>query len=359
MRIELFDYELPDDRIARYPAERRDGARLLVLDPIANSLDDRNIVDLPSLIPKGALVVVNDTRVVKARLFGEKADTGGRVEVFLVEKLGVIGRGERWRALGRASKSLRPGQLLRLEGGALVARIEARGEDGSLEIVLEAAGEETVADAIEAHGRVPLPPYMQRAPGEEDVERYQTVYAKSPGAVAAPTAGLHLSHELLEALRSRDVEIATLTLHVGLGTFQPVTVDDLDAHPMHEESFEVTPALAEAIAEARRRAKPVIAIGTTVVRALESAAKEEGSGLVRPLRAATRLLIQPGYSFRIVDALLTNFHLPRSTLLALVSAFAGRERVLHAYAEAISRGYRFYSYGDAMFIPSRGPEVSR
>lgn len=353
MRIELFDYELPDDRIAKFPAERRDGARLLVVDPRSEALDDRAIVDLPALLPEGALVVVNDTRVMKARLFGEKADTGGRVEVFLVEKLGEVAEGERWRVLGRASKGLRQGQRLRLEGGALLAIVEAKADDGSLEVTLEASSGATVAEAIEAYGRVPLPPYMQREPNEDDARRYQTVFANAPGAVAAPTAGLHLSHALLDALRARDIEIATLTLHVGLGTFQPVTADDLDEHPMHEERFEISPDLADAIADARRRDKPVVAVGTTVVRALESAALEDAPGLVRPLRGATRLLIQPGYSFRVVDALLTNFHLPRSTLLALVSAFAGHERTMHAYREAVARGYRFYSYGDAMLIPSR------
>lgn len=359
MRIELFDYELPEERIAKYPAALRDGARLLVVDPEASSLDDRKMVELPELIPEGALVVLNDTRVMKARLFGEKADTGGRVEIFLVEKLGTEGKSERWRALGRASKPLRGGQLVRLGGGALTATIEAKSEDdGSIELLLESTGDADIAEAIETHGRVPLPPYMRREPSPEDIERYQTVYARSLGAVAAPTAGLHLTSELLDSLRSRGVEIATSTLHVGLGTFQPVTAADLDSHPMHAESFEITEALAEAIRSARAREKPVIAIGTTVVRALESAASKDEKGLVRPMRGSTRLLIQPGYSFRIVDALLTNFHLPRSTLLALVSAFAGRERILHAYEEAIRRGYRFYSYGDAMFITSQRSEVA-
>lgn len=354
MRIDLFDYELPQDRIATHPPPRRDGARLMRVDPRRGTFDDRTIADLPELVPPGSLVVVNDTRVLRARLLGAKVATGGKVEIFLVEKLAGEARCERWRALGRASKGLGPGTMVRIEGGELLVRIEARSEhDGSLEVTLSSEGELDVAQAIERFGRVPLPPYMRREPSPEDVERYQTVFAEKPGAVAAPTAGLHLTPELLSALRQRDVEIATVTLHVGLGTFQPVTVDDLDAHPMHSERFEITPSLVEAIAAARRRERPVVAIGTTVVRALESAACPERAGHVRAMTAETRLLIQPGYRFRVVDALLTNFHLPRSTLLALVCAFAGRECVLEAYREAVRRGYRFYSYGDAMLIPSR------
>lgn len=360
VRIELFDYELPEDRIARYPTSRRDGARLLVVNPRTDALDDRALIDIPDFIPEGALVVLNDTRVMKARLLGEKADTGGRVEIFLVEKLEGAGSSERWRALGRASKPLRQGQLVKLGGGGLLAHIETRSEqDGALEIRLESTSQATVAEAIETHGQVPLPPYMRREPTDEDIERYQTVFARAPGAVAAPTAGLHLTSELLEKLRSTGVEVATLTLHVGLGTFQPVTVDDLDGHPMHAEAFEITADLVEAVTAARQRKKPVVAIGTTVVRALESAACPEKLGQVRPMKTSTRLLIQPGFSFRVVDTLLTNFHLPRSTLLALVSAFAGRERVLHAYGEAVRRGYRFYSYGDAMLIRSQAAPEAR
>lgn len=354
VRIDLFDYELPQDRIATHPPPRRDGARLMRIDPRRGTFEDRTIADLPELVPPGSLVVVNDTRVLRARLLGAKVATGGKVEIFLVEKLSGEARCERWRALGRASKGLGPGTMVRIEGGELLVRIEARSEhDGSIEVTLFSEGGLDVAQAIERFGRVPLPPYMRREPSPEDVERYQTVFAEKPGAVAAPTAGLHLTPELLGALRERDVEIATLTLHVGLGTFQPVTVDDLDAHPMHSERFEISPSLVEAIAAARRRERPVMAIGTTVVRALESAACPEQPGHVRAMTGETRLLIQPGYRFRVVDALLTNFHLPRSTLLALVCAFAGRECVLEAYREAVRRGYRFYSYGDAMLIPSR------
>lgn len=353
MRIDLFDYELPDESIAERPPRERDGARLLVIDPRRDELRDGRVVDLAELLPTGALVVVNDTRVLNARLFGEKADTGGKVEIFLVERLGQGGTSERWKALGRASKPLRPGQLVRLGGGALLARIESRGEDGALEIVLEATSAESVSEALSEHGHIPLPPYLRRAAEAEDAERYQTVFARSEGAVAAPTAGLHLSRELLDELENRGIEIASLTLHVGLGTFQPVTVEDLDHHPMHAENYEISPALVDAVARARHRNKPVIAIGTTAVRALESAACPEREGHVQPKRGSTRLLIQPGYSFRVVDSLLTNFHLPRSTLLALVAAFAGRERILAAYREAVDRGYRFYSYGDAMLITSR------
>lgn len=354
MRVDLFDYELPEERIARHPAPERDRARLLVVDPSRVTLDDRTVADLPELLPAGALVVLNDTRVIRARLLGEKAESGGKVEIFLVERLAGAASRERWRALGRASKPLRPSGTVRLAGGALVARVEAKhDDDGTLEVTLETTDGTDVAAAVEAHGRVPLPPYLRRDAEAADAERYQTVFARVPGAVAAPTAGLHLTTELLERLRARGIAIATLTLHVGLGTFQPVTATDLDEHAMHAETYEVPPALVAAIAEARARGKPVVAIGTTVVRALESAADPERPGHVVARAGSTRLLIQPGYELRVVDALLTNFHLPRSTLLALVSAFVGRERLLAAYREAIARGYRFYSYGDAMLIPRR------
>lgn len=353
MRIDLFDYELPPDRIATHPAPRRDAARLLLVAPKRGGVEDRTMADLPELLPQGALVVLNDTRVLRARLFGTKRGTGGKVEIFLVEKLAGGGKSERWRALGRASKRLGPGTVVELENGALTAHVEGRDErDGSLEVTLSSEGLD-VAEAIERHGRIPLPPYMRREANQEDVERYQTVFARKPGAVAAPTAGLHLTPSLLEALQQRGIHIAMLTLHVGLGTFQPVTVEDLDDHPMHAERFEIPPEVAEAVASARERGGPVVAVGTTVVRALESAACPDRPGHVRAMSGQTNLLIQPGYRFRVVDALLTNFHLPRSTLLALVCAFAGRELVLDAYREAVRRGYRFYSYGDAMLIPSR------
>lgn len=356
MRTAELDFHLPPSLVATRPPDARDGGRLLI---VGDALADAAVVDLPDHVPPGALVVVNDTRVLRARLLGRKAATGGRVEVFLLEPAGGAPAGAaearaRWRALGRSSKPLRPGSRVVIDGDLLeVTVLGGRDEDATLDVELATRDGSAVADAIEASGRVPLPPYVDRADDEADAERYQTVFARRPGAVAAPTAGLHLSDPLLDRLRARGVHVAACTLHVGLGTFQPITVDDLDRHAMHAERFEVSADLAAAVASARARGAPVMAIGTTAVRALESAADPEREGLVRATSAETRLLIQPGYRFRVVDALLTNFHLPRSTLLALVWAFGGRDTVRAAYEHAVTAGYRFYSYGDAMWIPRR------
>lgn len=307
--------------------------------------------DLANLLPENALVVVNDTRVIPARLLGQKAETGGKVEIFLVRRLRMDildGRPiEVWQALGKSSKPLRfPSQVLI---GTLVIHLLGRTDDGLLEVGLWVP-EGTIAEALRAHGHVPLPPYIKRDDEAADVERYQTVFARADGAVAAPTAGLHISRALLGRLAVRGCEVTSITLHVGLGTFQPVTVDDLDQHPMHSEVFEISNTAAKAITAARARGAPVVAIGTTVVRALESAADPEREGFVLPTTGETRLLIQPGYRFRVVDMLLTNFHLPRSTLLAMVCAFGGTERVLSAYDFAVKSDYRFFSYGDAMLL---------
>jgi S-adenosylmethionine:tRNA ribosyltransferase-isomerase len=360
VRLDLLDYDLPPELVATRPAAERDGARLLVVDPAADVREapaDRTIRDLPELVPPGALVVINDTRVLPARLLGRKRDTGGRVELLLLRRAGgpaPSARAERWEALGRASKGLRPEMRLELgEAGEIEASVVATGEGGLVLVDLSTHDGGPLAAAIESVGHVPLPPYLGRPDELEDRARYQTVFARVPGAVAAPTAGLHLTEALMARMRARGVAFGAVTLHVGLGTFQPVTVDDLDEHPMHAEALVVSRELATQIAEARERGSPVVAIGTTVVRALESAADPERPGHVRPLDAETRMLIQPGYAFRVVDALLTNFHLPRSTLLALVAAFAGRERVLDAYRTAVERGYRFFSYGDAMYLPRR------
>jgi S-adenosylmethionine:tRNA ribosyltransferase-isomerase len=394
VRRALLDYELPPELIASRPAKDRDGARLLVVDPARDALTHAAVSDLAELLPHGALLVVNDTRVIPARLLGVK-ESGGRVELFLVRKLNARAdrdapgippasaplcdgpppttdvTEERWQALGRASKPLRPGARITLERAprvvadgarpaddlALTAHVARRLDDGALlEVVLSSPSGAPIDRAIEAFGHVPLPPYLRRADEDDDRERYQTVFARVPGAVAAPTAGLHLSEALLERIRARGVEIAAVTLHVGLGTFQPVTAEDLDDHPMHAEWFEVPAATAAAIARARDRGAPVVAIGTTVVRALESAASEGGD--LGATSGETRLLIQPGYRFRVVDQLFTNFHLPQSTLLALVAAFAGRERVLCAYRSAVEARYRFFSYGDAMLVRARAADTS-
>lgn len=373
MRRALLDYELPPELIASRPAKDRDGSRLLVVDPAHDTLTHAAVRDLAELLPGGALLVVNDTRVIPARLLGVK-ESGGRVELFLVRRLGALGDAphatceteERWQALGRASKPLRPGARIALERPrrglaedaspadeiALSARIERRLDEGALlEVILSSPSGTPIERALEAFGHIPLPPYLRRPDEDEDRERYQTVFARVAGAVAAPTAGLHLSEALLERIRDRGVETAAVTLHVGLGTFQPVTADDLDDHPMHAEWFEVPAEAAAAVVRAKDRGAPVIAIGTTVVRALESAAFADGT--LRATSGETRLLIQPGYRFRVIDQLFTNFHLPQSTLLALVAAFAGRERTLRAYREAVEARYRFFSYGDAMLIRAR------
>jgi S-adenosylmethionine:tRNA ribosyltransferase-isomerase len=325
--------------------------------------------DLGSFVPERALVVVNDTRVLPARLLARKPDTGGRVEIFLVRHVGTrqieIEDGdtlvaEVWRALGKATKALRFGSELRVASreseDRLRVRLLGRSEaDGLLEVALWSPLGGSVTDAVRAVGHVPLPPYIKRDDDSDDMDRYQTIFARVDGAIAAPTAGLHLTTALLGRLAARDCELASVTLHVGLGTFQPVTVDDLDAHPMHTEQFRVSRTAADLIRNARETNRPVVAVGTTVVRALESAADLDHPGLVRATEGDTRLLIQPGYTFRVVDALVTNFHLPRSTLLAMVCAFAGRERVLGAYAEAVRERYRFFSYGDAMLLHRASP----
>ena len=367
MRVDELHYELPPELVAQHPAEERDGARLLALPPGGGAPEHRRVAELPDLLPPGALVLVNDTRVVPARLLGRKRETGGRVEILLIRRVGnrSVERGpgdvrdaEVWRALGKASKPLRFGADVEIprrgaEQGpaALVVRLLGRAEeDGLLEVALWTPGGEPVDAAVRACGHVPLPPYIRRDDEPFDAERYQTVYARNDGAVAAPTAGLHVTNAMLGRLAVRGCDVASVTLHVGLGTFQPVTVEDLDQHPMHAERYSISRSTAEAVARARARNAPVVAIGTTTVRALESAADPERPGHVVARTDETRLLVQPGYSFRVVDGLLTNFHLPRSTLLALVCAFGQRERVLSAYGTAVAERYRFFSYGDAMLL---------
>ena len=351
MRVDRFDYELPPELIAQTPARDREESRLLVV-PRDGVFSEGKVGHLDLHVPDGSLVVLNDTKVIRARILGVKEGSGGKTEIFLVRKLGEEVREDtktvqRWRAMGRASKPLRPGA--RITKGTLVVEIEGKADDGLFEVLLSAR-EGSVDDALRFAGQVPLPPYIKRDVSLEDEARYQTVFAKNEGAVAAPTAGLHLTEPLMRRLEEKGCEIATCTLHVGLGTFQPVTVDDLDDHAMHAEYFEIPRTLSAAVARARQRGAPVLAVGTTVVRALESAHDEQREGHVRPCAEETRILIQPGYRFRVVDRLLTNFHLPKSTLLALVSAFAGTERVLEAYRHAVRERYRFFSYGDAMLL---------
>jgi S-adenosylmethionine:tRNA ribosyltransferase-isomerase len=337
MRRADFHFDLPDELIARHPASERSASRLLHLDGWTGAIVDRQFRDLPRLLSAGDLLVFNDTRVVPARLFGHKRDSGGKVEVMLERLLG----GRLAIVQLRASKPVRPGAVIELAGDCLLT-VEDRAEE-----FWRVAFDLEAHEVFERYGEMPLPPYVKRAAEPADRERYQTVYAREPGAVAAPTAGLHFDAGVLDACRAAGVQFARVTLHVGAGTFQPVRVDDLAEHRMHAEIFEVPQATVEAIAATRERRGRVVAVGTTAVRALESAAE---AGEVRATTGETRLFITPGRTFRVVDRLITNFHLPESTLLMLVSAFATREHVLRAYAHAVEHAYRFFSYGDAMLV---------
>ena len=348
MKVADFDYELPFERIAQEPAMTRDASRLMVLDRGTGAVTHRRFADLPDELGAGDLLVLNDTKVIAARLRGTKP-TGGRVEVLLVEPVGLDDGASTWRALITGSKSIRPGVTIVAPRGLKVVPLARDGDVWRVELL--AAGRDPRA-VVEAAGEVPLPPYIRRDEadprGPMDRERYQTVYARVAGAVAAPTAGLHFTRGLLETLASRGIQTAFVTLHVGLGTFAPVRVTEVEAHRMHDEAFAIPDATAEAVLNTRARGGRVIAVGTTVLRALESRADDKGGVAPGPGRSA--LFVYPGFRFRVVDALVTNFHLPRSTLLMLVAAFAGREAILAVYQQAIAQGYRFYSYGDAMLI---------
>lgn len=355
MKLSDFDYELPAELVAQRPAERRERARLLVHARGVGETSLGEVADLPRHLRPGDLLVLNDTRVLPARLFGRR-ESGGAVEFLFVEPT----RDGRWLALVKPAKKLKPGEVVRAAGGALRVRLVLRTRDAAgepqptWEVELEAAegGQASVEELLEQHGRMPLPPYIERdrdgLQSAADRERYQTVYAARPGAVAAPTAGLHFTPELLAELEAAGVERASVTLHVGLGTFLPVSVDDVAQHRMHAERYELGPETVAAVEACRARGGRVVAVGTTSVRVLESCA--DVSGVLTPGRSSTDIFIRPGYEFRAVDALLTNFHLPKSTLLMLVSALAGRERIRELYARAIEERLRFYSYGDAMLL---------
>ncbi len=339
MKRSDFAYPLPGELIAQYPPERRGDSRLLRLE--GGRLEDLHFDDLPGLLSPGDLLVFNDTRVIPARLHGRKT-TGGRVEVLIERLLGDHA------ALAQVRASKPPGA-----GGRLLVgdgdELEVTGRQGDF-YELRALGA-PLLELLEREGHVPLPPYIERGDGAVDQTRYQTVYARRPGAVAAPTAGLHFTDGMLARLDGMGVERAHVTLHVGAGTFQPVRVESLEAHRMHSEYLEVDEACCSALAETRRRGGRVVAVGTTSVRSLETAA---ASGALAPFRGETRLFIRPGYRFRVVDTMITNFHLPESTLLMLVAAFAGHREVMAAYRHAVERRYRFFSYGDAMFLARKG-----
>ncbi|MFP4380478.1 MAG: tRNA preQ1(34) S-adenosylmethionine ribosyltransferase-isomerase QueA [Candidatus Sumerlaeia bacterium] len=382
MNISQFDYDLPAERIARYPAEHRENARLLRVFRDSGKLEDRHVYDLADILREGDLLVLNNTRVFPARLMGTRPPDHGRVEVLLLEPLETHGR---WTAMVRPGKKIRTGNRLVFQKDKLEATVVDYGKPGSGERVLEFEWEGDWWECLEQYGHTPLPPYILKARKNledekglekpEDRERYQTVYAgETRGSVAAPTAGLHFTEELLEKLKAKGIEKTFVDLHVGAGTFQPVKTDNIKDHPMHEEYFELRAEAADAINRARSEGRRIVAVGTTVVRALETAAllcdpsvsderkqtvfrTNEDTPLdltsdkqLAPVQGWTRLLIAPGFAFRMCDLLLTNFHLPRSTLLMLVSAFADRETIFAAYRHAIDNDYRFYSYGDCMLI---------
>ncbi len=342
MHVRDFDFELPEELIARHPAEERTGSRLLHLDGPSGIIAHRRFPDVLSLVNPGDLLIFNNTRVIPARLFGQKA-SGGKVEVLIERMTGD----HQALAHVRANKSAKPGTVLEMEGGI---KLEVIGREENL-FLIRCLNDRPLVDLLEEHGHMPLPPYLERADDETDRDRYQTVYAQRKGAVAAPTAGLHFDEALLQQLADKGVETAYVTLHVGAGTFQPVKADRIEDHVMHSEWIEVPPSVVDAIAATRTRGGRVIAVGTTSVRSLETAAQ---SGDIQPFTGDTNIFIYPGYSFQVVDAMITNFHLPQSTLIMLVSAFAGKEAVMRAYQAAIDERYRFFSYGDAMFV-TRNP----
>jgi S-adenosylmethionine:tRNA ribosyltransferase-isomerase len=376
MDINLFNYTLPEERIAQRPAENRDGSRLLVYHRDSQEIEHRMFSDIVDYINKGDVLVLNDSRVIHARLIGVKESTGATIELFLVKSLPSPDGEAVWETLARPAKRLKEGDVVRFtpetspphtelsvttdsqsgqseqsaddfravvigptEGGGRIVRFEYTGD---------------FEEAIERLGRMPLPPYIRREADSADAERYQTVYARAPGSVAAPTAGLHFTAPLLDRIRAKGAEIAFVTLHVGLGTFRPVKTAQIEEHEMHSEDYYISEETADIVSRAKAEGRRVICVGTTSVRTLESAADSTGGtgGIedVKPGESATDIFIYPGYRFKIADALITNFHLPKSTLMMLISALAGREEMLRVYEEAVRLGYRFFSYGDAMFI---------
>lgn len=362
MKLTELDYHLPPDRIAQHPLAERDASRMLLLDRTAGTWEDREFRDLPELLRGDELIVVNNARVMPARLFGRRAgmraEPSGRnnparsrflqapIEVLLVRQLDS----DVWEALVRPGRKIPLGERISFGEGELEACVEGRGEYGLR--ILRFTSKNNFHEVLGRLGHIPLPPYIKRSDEPSDRERYQTVYAREGSAVAAPTAGLHFSQEILNRLRSRGIEIAEITLEVGLGTFEPIRTERIEEHKIHKELYEISEAAAAAIARARKERQQVLAVGTTVVRALEDAAAKSlvGGALIATGRTEADIYLYPGKSFRVVDQLLTNFHLPQSSLLAMVAAFGGRERVLAAYQHAVKAGYRFYSYGDCMLI---------
>ncbi len=341
MRRDEFSYLLPEELIAQFPTDQRGSSRLLVMECHSGKLSDLEFSMLPELLQSGDLLVFNDTRVIPARLFGNK-ETGGKVEILLERILDD----HQMLAQVRASKSPKPGTVIRLQGDI---KIELRERQDDM-FVLDVIGRMTVLELMQQAGHMPLPPYIQREDNVEDMERYQTVYARIPGAVAAPTAGLHFTDGLLQQIKDRGIDYVFVTLHIGAGTFQPVRVENIEEHQMNSEYLEISAEVCGQIKQCKAKDGRVIAVGTTAVRCLETAAQSNG---LKAYQGETDIFIYPGYEFKVVDALITNFHLSESTLLMLVSAFAGRDHIMNAYQHAIDERYRFFSYGDAMFVYRR------
>jgi len=339
MKTSDFYFDLPQELIAQTPLERRDASRLLTLDKRTGQTGHHHFTDLPHLLKPGDCLVMNDSRVIPARLFGQR-ESGGAVELVLLQDLGE----GKWLSLARPGRKVRPGDKLSFGDGALTATVADVAEDGNRVIQFHYEG--IFLEVLERLGRVPLPPYITEE--LEDSERYQTVYAKAPGSAAAPTAGLHFTPELMQTLEERGIDLTTITLHVGLGTFRPVKVEDIEDHTMHAEYCIIEDAAADVINRTKARGGRVVCVGTTSCRTLESRA--EADGTIRPYAGWTNAFIYPGYEFKCMDGLITNFHLPESTLIMLVSALAGRENILAAYNEAVRERYRFFSFGDAMLI---------
>jgi S-adenosylmethionine:tRNA ribosyltransferase-isomerase len=341
MRLADFDYELPPELIAQRPAPERDASRLMVVRRKNAAVEHAQFAEIGRLLRTDDVLVLNNTRVIPARLIGTKLSTGARIEVFLLHPT----RDGEWEALVRPGRRVQKRARLTFGDGLLHAEVQGRLRDGTYRIRFDETND--FRERLEAVGRVPLPPYIKREPDEQDKERYQNVFAKRDGAVAAPTAGLHFTEALLNELRAKGITTVELTLHVGLGTFQPVQAENVEEHRLHAEEAELDDATAECLRQARTDGRRIVAVGTTCVRTLETAAQ---SGEIRPFRGRTSLFILPGFEFRAVDAMVTNFHLPKSSLLMLVSAFAGYDLTSAAYAIAVRERYRFYSYGDAMLI---------
>ena len=357
MKLSLFNYDLPHELIAQYPTDDRTASNLLVVNRCTGEILDKKFSDLPTFLKAGDLLVLNDSRVIKARLIGIKKETGAKIELFLVKRIASDDK-DLWEVLAKPAKRLHPGDIVEFgkvgddsDSCPLAARIESKTEDGFVHVSFEYEG--IFMEVLESLGKIPLPPYIHREAEELDEIRYQTVYSAVPGSAAAPTAGLHFTEEMLEDIKSRGIEIAFVTLHVGLGTFRPVKDDNILEHKMHSEEFFISQKTADMINCAKREGRRVICVGTTSVRTVESAARNNIKDSLLSLKEEsgnTDIFIYPGYEFKVVDAMITNFHLPESTLLMLISAFYNREQIIKIYEDAVMKKYRFFSYGDAMLI---------